>query len=171
MHRLILIFSICLQHLAFSQEKDSTLITIKSTNLSEDMSISLTKDDELLMIIYNSSDSAKELASPLLEYRFNFNDSVKHDSIIWSHQKNQSKEYLLFLIELDSDKTNLEIEPVFRLHYNQIINCFKNKNYSCLESYLGDEDLLGFQNFIVPSKINLNGRHKLDKYNYTIILE
>ena len=154
-----------------SQNIDSTKITISSTDLSEDMEYSLTRDDELLLFIYEYSDSNKTLKEPLLAHRFNFNDNIKLDSVNWVHSTNGSIKYILFLIELDSEKTNFGIDPIVRLYFKELLNCFMNKDYFCIENYLGDEDLLGVRICSIRDQIRFEGRHKLDKYNYSITLE
>ena len=152
-----------------AQGVDSSQIIISSSNLSEDMNYSLTKDDELLLLIYEFNDSIKSLKSPVLVHRFNLNEHKKSDTINWV--KPVSNNFLLFLIELDSDKTNFEIDPVVRVYFEEIQTCFTKRDYYCLEQYLGDEDLLGVKQLSTPTNLSFKGIHKLDKYVYSVSLK
>lgn len=161
---LILPFS----NIGLSQTIDTTTIKVSSSNLSEDMKFSLTKDDELLLLVYNNNSLDNKLSSPITKHGFNFNDSIKESSFKWIHAKDSIMSLKLFLIEIDSDKTISEIEPSIRIHHAQLEKCFLNKDYGCIQNYIGDEDILGVKEFSIPTSLNIKGIHKLDKYEYSI---
>jgi hypothetical protein len=79
---------------SYSQSNYTTNITISSSNLSEDMKYSLTKDDELLLI-YKMADTNKTLSKPLFLNRFNFNDSIKEKKNIGSFKPSGQKPSVL----------------------------------------------------------------------------
>lgn len=148
-------------------QNDTIQIFISSSNLSEDMKFSATKDDELLLIIYSLSDSSTTLGPPLFMERCSLSLNKMKDTLNWVKPQLEDP-YALFLIELDSDKTNFEIDPVLRVYYNEIIQCKKLKNYTCIEQYMGDEDILGTYLGNLNSAIQLKGTHKLDKFDFTL---
>lgn len=152
----------------FSQNPDTTTITIKSSDLSEDMKYSFTRNDELLLLIYQFNDSNQTLENPLVIERFNFNDSIKEKTLVKLNPKLKNQKLICFLVEIDSEKTNFEIDPVIRVYHKELINCLTQRNYTCIEQYIGDEDLLGASCIKIPSSINFEGRHKLDKFKYSI---
>tara|TARA_B110000211_G_scaffold211183_1_gene249841 strand:+ start:2550 stop:3068 length:519 start_codon:yes stop_codon:yes gene_type:complete len=156
---------------SYSQNTDTTCVIISSSNLSEDMRFSLTKDDELLLLVYQVTDTNKTLDKPLFLNRFNFNDSIKTKTFYWPHINLQDKKLVFYLIEIDSDKTSLAIDPIVRTYHFQLNKCFSQRDYTCIEKYLGDEDLLATNYFNLPSIINIKGIHKLDKYQYSIIFK
>ncbi|MEQ9167033.1 MAG: hypothetical protein RLO12_12315 [Fulvivirga sp.] len=155
---------------------DSISIKISAINLSEDLSVISTKNDELLILIYELKDTAA-LSEPVLQKQFNVDKSNPSRLIYWNNF-NQSavKKYLLVLVERDSDVSTEQIEPVLRVHHKEINDAFRQKNYSEIEKYLGDEDILGFYEFSAKelsnnSFIKFKGTYKMDRYEYIIQFE
>lgn len=155
---------------------DSISIKISAINLSEDLSVISTKNDELLILIYELKDTAA-LSEPVLQKQFNVDKSNPSRLIYWNNF-NQSavKKYLLVLVERDSDVSTEQIEPVLRVHHKEINDAFRQKNYSEIEKYLGDEDVLGFYEFSAKelsnnSFIKFKGTYKMDRYEYIIQFE
>lgn len=155
---------------------DSLKLTIKAINLSEDMSRLSTKNDEILILLYELKDSL-ELDQFLFSKQLKL-DEKNRSKIVWfSTNKELSKSRLiLFLIEQDSGTPMEQIDPVIRVHYRPIINAYKSGDYLEIEKYLGDEDVLGIKticelNTETPVQFSFNGIHKLDKYEYSISIE
>lgn len=151
-------------------QPDTTTIkvTVSSSNLSEDLTIASSKSDELILLIYEFSDESEELNKPTLVRNFNLREGKMETSFDWKTANGISQNYLLFLIEVDSDKSDLQIDPILRIHHRRIIERFENRDYLGIEKYLGDEDLLGYRKFSVPSTHQLRGVYKLDKFDYSI---
>lgn len=155
--------------------KDSLRIIVDAIDLSEDMSRLSTKNDELLILIYELQDS-------LILDQFLFSKELKLDEknrskTTWfSTNKNLTKSKLLFLlIEQDSETPIEQIDPIVRIHYQQIIKAFESGNYIEIEKFLGDEDVLGIKTISKLSnrtsiKFRFSGIHKLDKFEYVIRL-
>ncbi|MEQ8241813.1 hypothetical protein [Fulvivirga sp.] len=155
---------------------DSISIKISAINLSEDLSVISTKNDELLILIYELKDTAA-LSEPVLQKQFNVDKSNPSRLIYWNNF-NQSavKKYLLVLVERDSDVSTEQIEPVLRVHHKEINDAFRQKNYNEIEKYLEDEDVLGFYEFSAKelsnnSFIKFKGTYKMDRYEYIIQFE
>ncbi|KXX70744.1 hypothetical protein [Flammeovirga sp. SJP92] len=155
---LLLIYNV-----SWSQKTEITL-SISSSDLSEDFSILSSKNDELLFLVYEDKDDV--LDNPVLMKEFNF-DSTQMD-ISFFHQLDLSKSYVYFLIELDSRRNHLQIDPIIRLHYKKIAHCFRESDYLCVEEYLEDEDVLGIGTFKIPTANEIEGVYKIDSYKYKI---
>ncbi|MEO9483002.1 MAG: hypothetical protein ABJG47_06130 [Ekhidna sp.] len=152
-------------------DTSSVKIMVASTNLSEDLSVASSKNDELLLLIYEFSEKVDKLGEPVFIKSFDFREDRMNAIFDWTILKSKKENYLFFLIERDSDKSELQVDPVLRIHSESIIECFDNRDYLCIEKYLGDEDLLGYKRFSVPSEHELNGVYKLDRFNYTITFQ
>ena len=144
-------------------------IVINAIDLSEDLSRFSTKNDEILVLIYALKDSSS-LQAPLLSSKHFFDAKKWVDSLSFGKWRPMNDQKLIFFfIEQDSDLSIEQIDPVIRVHYKQLTKYYNDNNYSKIEKYLGDEDLLGVK---VLENINTNfkfsGIHKLDKYEYQI---
>ncbi|MTI40859.1 hypothetical protein [Fulvivirga lutimaris] len=158
------------------QDGDSISITISAINLSEDLSVISTKNDELFILIYELKDTIA-LGEPVLQKQFNVDKSNPSRLIHWNNfSRSTAKKYLLILVERDSDISTEQIEPVLRVYHKEISDAFRQKNYSEIEKYLGDDDVLGFYEFSVKelsnnSFIKFKGTYKMDRYEYIIHFE
>ena len=155
---------------------DSLYLSIEAINLSEDMSRLSTKNDEILILIYELKDSL-ELDQFLYNKHLKLDDKNRSKKVWLSTNRELSKSRLiLFLIEQDSETPIEQIDPIIRVHYKQIINAYKSGNYLKIEKYLGDEDVLGIKTISkldseTPAQFNFKGIHKLDKYEYSVSIE
>ena len=135
-------------------------LSITAHNLSEDMSTLSTKNDEILVFIYDYSDTNK-LVEPIFSKKLIFDEEIKTHHIVF--QKNATS--VLFLIEEDSYKNSKQIEPLVRAHFKELM---KHPTYTEIQKYLGDDDLLGFQIITINTlSFEMKGRYKLDKYHYS----
>ena len=150
---------------------DSVNVKILSTDLSEDMSVVSSKNDELLILVFKFSDSLGQLSKPSFIQEFVFDERQMEMEGFWLTNRSDSMAYLFFLLELDSKKTEVQISPVLRVHYKRVIECYNQRDYNCIQKFLGDEDVLGYGYFTVPSKHELNGVYKLDRYTYRVEFE
>lgn len=86
------------------------------------------------------------------------------------------KPLLLFVLEQDSDLPAQKIDSTLRISHLAIRKEFTAKNYTGIEKYLQDEDILGIKSISKlmcpqPYEINFTGFYKLDKYDYRIQIE
>jgi hypothetical protein len=150
----------------------SLQLTITANNLSEN----LTGNDEIFIIGYQHNDSLN-LGAALFWKKFEFtrtNFSQRFQSNYKPNGVGQS--LILFLIEQDSEIPFERIEPSIRLHCREILKEFRARNYSGIELYLGDDDVLGYKvippmDCYKPVVIEIAGIYKLDRYEYLIKVE
>ncbi len=159
----------------YRSSKNDLNISINAIDLSEDMSLLSTKNDEVLILIYTFTNSGV-LDSPVLSKELVFDKRIRLKEVEFSPNKNLLKDGgLFFLIEKDSEATIEQLDPIIRIHYQKIIRAFESKDYLEIERYLGDDDLLGVQ--VIPElgntpiQLKFSGTHKLDSYDYQITLE
>ena len=97
------------------------------------------------------------------------------DTIYYNGLKNiLNKNLILFLIEMDTEKKLEEIEPLLRKNYRELLKAYSTKNYSVIEKYLGDDDLLGIKvipNFKNPETIEWSDIYRMDRFSYELILK
>lgn len=147
-------------------------VTVTSDNLSEN----LTGNDEILVICYLYRDSLT-LDEPLFTQKLRINSknlSRKFQLKLNKDIVNQSM--LLFLIEQDSETPLQQIDSTLRVNYRDVMVEFKKRNYSGIEKYLGDEDILGYEmisamDYNAPNLYHFSGVYKLDKFEYWLKIE
>ena len=152
-----------------TSQKDSILITVKSGNLSEDM----THNDELLFMGYLTKSSGT-LDSAVLRKRLTLDSQNMTKSFQWHvDQSVLGQDLMLFILEQDSDTPIEQIDAILRIHYKPIVNAFKNRSYSEIEKYIGDEDILDCRvlNILTPTEFNFRGVYKMDRYDYSVKIE
>jgi len=145
---------------------------IKAFDLSEDMSVLSTKNDEILIILYEQIDSIN-FSEPLVGKRLLFDSNNLIRSFDFPVKRELTNANLvLFLIELDYETPVEQIDPVIRIHHREITKAFFNMDRSSIEKYLGSEDILGIQKITeLPTDFYLSGVYKLDRYEYQISIE
>lgn len=141
-------------------------LTVSSTDLSEDMSLSSTKNDELLLLIYKVENDSAVLKELVYDTAFVFDKDHKVIQLEWLGQENSK--YLYFLLEMDSDKTSVQLDPVLRVYYKEVLAAFNKRDYTGIEKYLGDEDVLVANYFTIPYEHVYKGVYKADKYHYSL---
>jgi hypothetical protein len=141
-------------------------LTVSSTDLSEDMSLGSTKNDELLLLIYKVENDSAVLKELTYDTAFVFDKDHRVIQLEWMGQNNSK--YLYFLLELDSDKTSIQLDPVLRVYYKEVLAAFNKRDYTAIEKYLGDEDVLVANYFTIPHAEDHKGVYKADKYHYAL---
>ncbi len=141
-------------------------LRVSSTDLSEDMSLSSTKNDELLLLIYKIENDTTPLRELVYDTAFVFDKDRRVIQLEWMGQENSK--YLYFLLELDSDKTSVQLDPVLRIYYKEVLAAFNKRDYTAIEKYLGDEDVLVANYFTIPHAEDHKGVYKADKYHYSL---
>lgn len=84
------------------------------------------------------------------------------------------KNLIFFIIEIDTDRKLELIEPQIRKNYNALLNAFTIKDYSMIEKYLKDDDILGIkiiENFERETILEISDIHRMDRYHYLIQLK
>ena len=132
-----------------------------------------TKNDELLILIYEANDLNK-LSEALLTKRLQLDGTHRSKTVQVSIDYEIVNSRILFiLIEQDSETPIEQIEPIVRIQYPKIMEAFQANDYTELEKYLGDEDLLGIKiiskwDVNNQAKFKMSGIHKLDRYEYLV---
>ena len=132
-----------------------------------------TKNDELLILIYEYQDSTT-LSAPLFKKAFTVRAIGKSHTFFFDRVELIKGKNLLFLmIEQDFDRPIEQIDPVVRVQYKALLNAFKNRDYQKIKRFLGNEDLLGFRLIKAfqsgePTHFKIEGVHKLDFYDYNV---
>lgn len=116
------------------------------------------------------------LSEPILSSNFKLDETNLSRKISLSRSSLIGNNLLFILIERDSETPIEQIDPIIRVHYNEIYRVFKERNYIEIEKYLGDEDILGMKmisNFEETTivEFEMKGVHKMDKYEYRIKIE
>ena len=153
--------------------KDSVSVVVEALNLSEDMSRLSTKNDELLLLLYKMG-PAETLDKYIWNKQFVLDQSASKIQLSISKPLLEtSSTYLLVLIEQDSETPLEQIDPIIRVHYNQLLKAYKNRNYREIEKFIGDEDILGIKTITYQAQgaaieLRFTGMQRLDQYDYLL---
>lgn len=130
------------------------------------MSVLSTRDDEIILLVYDISTSDTSLVMSV-EHTF----TSRLEKII--HPVNGAdtllKDWLIVLIEMDSDRQANQMEKFVTPNLKLLTKYFHSNSYSNISTILGSDDLLGIQQF--PSNqdsITLSGVHRADMYEYVL---
>jgi hypothetical protein len=155
----------------FFSNNDSISVTINAINLSEDMSTLSSKNDEMLLLVYDFSDTSK-LSSPLLADYFVLDSATRKKQVQFSSIE-ASHDVILVLAELDTDKAPEQVEKLIRKNFFLIMDCLDKKDLIALQKYIGDDDIIGIKVIKEVDRtkgidFSFQGRYKLDKFLYKI---
>ncbi|MGZ4056903.1 MAG: hypothetical protein ACXVPU_03955 [Bacteroidia bacterium] len=152
---------------------DSVDLIIQSTNLSEDMSTVSSNDDEILVLIYNYSDSTIT-GKPILSKYFVLNKNKMSDTIHYADKiTGFNNNIIFFLLEIDTDKKPEVIEASVRANFKGLIKAYQKRDYTEIEKYIGDDDVLGIKNIEDlkskrPGYFEFSDIYKMDRFSYHI---
>ena len=145
-------------------------IFIEAKDLTEDLSDFSTQNDEILFLLYSQDDTTSPLILIATDFHIFQKDSMTYTLLI--PRSEEFNNVILIIIELDTDKTIEQIDPVVRAHSNNIYKKYIEKDRIGMETYLGDDDLIGYHiiskkqlqkcNFSFISK----GYQFMDRYEY-----
>lgn len=153
-------------------KSDSLWVTVTSNNLSEN----LTGNDEVLVMCYLYRDSVT-LDELLFGQKLRINaKNLSRKFQIKLNKDIGERSMLLFLLEQDSETPLLQIDSMLRVNHRDIMTEFKKRNYTGIEKFLGDEDVLGYKmisalDYNAPNLYSFFGVYKLDKYEYWVKIE
>ena len=144
---------------------------LRAIDLSEDFGPLSSKNDEILILIYEAT-SAPYLNPPILAQKIVFGSTHSSMSGFFEHGKDS---LIVYLIELDFDNSIEQIDPVIRIHHELLPQLFRNQDYNELERYFSGKDLLGLKEILLKKETEGNqvvfkGRHKMDAYHYELTL-
>ncbi len=177
---LVFIFLLFLGSSLFAQEGNDSVhlrLTISSTDLSEDMSQLSSGNDELILLVYESSFAG---ARPVFTQEFIFDKKVKkktfeinYTDFKWKTRANVEPTVSIYLVERDSKNSIERIEAPITVYQNEILELFKTKKTVELEKYLGDEDLLLACKFRLYNHNSCKNSYinNLDSYSYKVAFE
>lgn len=153
----------------------SLTIALEGIDLSEDLSVVSSKDDELILMIYPYND-ASILSVPLVLRELKTDVNHRNKSITIDSLYPGAEQWILFLLERDSERSLEQIDPVLRIHFRKIIEEFEKRDYYGIENYLEDEDVLGYAVFatselIAGKPLSFKGIYKMDGYHYQLLLQ
>ena len=134
------------------------------------MSTLSTQNDELILLIYENTQQPT-LSSPLLAKTFVLSSSNREVNIPFN-LSSKPEHLVIFLLEMDTDKNIEQIEPVIRVHYEQMMK--DGLTYNDVSKYLGDDDILGYYKGEWTKKklaVSFSGVQKMDRYDYEVGLE
>ncbi|MCB9262476.1 MAG: hypothetical protein H6607_08895 [Flavobacteriales bacterium] len=145
-------------------------LTLKAENLSEDLSFLSTKNDEVIWFVYSSIDS-NTLGNRLFVDSLVFDDSTRSKTYLFDADSLKGKKLTFFVYEIDFETPIYKLDTITQNHYKDLIEVFKQNDYSKLREFLGSEDMLGYHVLtnLTPEQshtFEISGIHKADKYKY-----
>ena len=130
----------------------------------------------MIILSYLYDNDSSNLNEPLFREKLKFYPKTGTKQFNCKLKKDISDQRtLLFLIEQDSELSIADMDSAVRINHRDIIREFNNRNYTGVEKYLGDEDVLGFRviqklKSFEPNVFSFSGIYKLDKYEYQVKL-
>ena len=153
-------------HLA-AQYDPSVEVLIHGLNLSEDMSTLSSRNDELLLLIYGYDDSLK-VDLPLTSAYFVLDSANRKKTV---RVPCQSSTAVLLLLELDTNRTPEQLEPLVRKNLNAVLRLARKGDRMGIQKLIGDDDVMGYRilpKLCDPQSFSISCRFKLDKYAYGV---
>lgn len=143
-------------------------LQVSAHDLAEDNTLS-TQNDELLLIAYEACDMTVD--EPIAMTQWTLTKDSPRGSVEIKSVGNVSCPLLVFLIEVDTDRSPMMIEAVCRVHSKKLLQAFETKDRAEIRRYLGDDDLIGAVKWEVSSlsePITFTGIHLFDRYEYDL---
>jgi hypothetical protein len=161
---------------AGSEPKTSLRVAITAFDLSEDGARFYTKNDEVVILSYIVPDDTNSTPTLIGSNYFVFDSLNRSMNFMTdSFAQPQGGKFCVALIEMDDDKTKEQVEPVMRLNFRKINDEFENHDLVGLQTYLGDNDLLGIiylstekQKVEKENPAFITGQHLFDTYKYEL---
>lgn len=154
------------------EHPDSLKIKIVAKNLSEDMHMLSTHDDEIALLIFNRVDS-NTYGDCVLSLTHTFGDSSTEYTSVRMLPDTLTELLDIWLIERDQEIPIKELCDRIKKNHKRLKSAFLDTKYSSIRKYLGDEDILGCTTIQTPelaghSTVQISGVHRADKYAYSI---
>lgn len=148
-------------------------IEINGQNLSEDMGVLSSMNDEIIFQIYQLEDSSV-LDNPIVSEILLFDEKNRiHNVDLIADKLNEEKRYLLLLVEYDTAKPAEQRNPIWRIYHQKIRDLYQAGDRLAIAKYIGNDDLLGLKQLtgstmLTGTTIKFKGFHNMDKYLYQI---
>lgn len=142
--------------------------TIEAINLSEDMSIVSSKNDEICFFIYQNTDSGFKQPSI---YRHNAIYDKTHYIHSFRITQPSLKSVTLVMIEEDSDRSIQVIDSIVANNLDSLKVFHIKEDYTNIRRILGDDDVLSMvelPEITTQTRYSIFGIHKMDKYEYAV---
>ncbi|MBO6517869.1 MAG: hypothetical protein JJ975_15090 [Bacteroidia bacterium] len=167
--------------ITLNEDIEPKRITLYTSNLSEDMNMLATQNDEIVVLLYyhphGNMDTVQLVSS---EYHVFTNIDTLH-TYSWTPAEEEDDDYYtLVMIEEDNETPIPILDSAIRSNWLRLKTDFQADNYSGIRQYLGDEDILGVTSFTwttLPTfenrrsaRFSIKGVHKMDKYRYDVII-
>ena len=148
-------------------------INILAHNLSEDLSVLASNNDEILFLLFSLEDSK---ALSLLSKYIIFDATNTKDNIPFDFEKLQSSDLLFIMLEIDTDKEISEVERLVEQNLKPLQAAIENQDRIAQKEILGDDDILGIKLITAEElsslhKFRIQGFHKVDQFEYEFILK
>ncbi len=152
---------------------DSVRFMLLADNLTEDVSRVSSGNDEMLFLLYSTQDSLQSFQL-IGKQLFVFDKSQKtHEQRIAAQWL--KNEWLILLLEIDSERSVDELEAWVRQHLPIIVTAYRKKQTEQLRKLLGDEDLIAIELFPADSRLvkefTFRGVHLFDEYQYRLKIQ
>lgn len=153
---------------SIDSKKGANFITISSDNLSEDMSVLSTKNDEIMFLIFPAEGENQN--TPLISLIATIDpEHATHQREI--HLDTNAGPYWVLLIEQDSENNIDDIVKLLRDKLSELKRYHDAQSYKDIEYILGDDDVLYIEKhkeINASTQIEIKGIHKVDRYSYFI---
>ncbi len=142
-------------------------------DLTEDVSRISSKNDELILLVYNETTNLL-FHKVLYQDYFTIDKLYQTKSFAINDSIIENSKLTFVLIEIDTKKTLTQIEPVVSLNLEQLRNAKLSGNIFALKEVLGDDDLIGIKSVSLSElgkkdiNVDFKGIHLFDSYNYGI---
>lgn len=154
---------------------DSIILRVQALDLTEDMSLVSSKNDEVVILIYEVIDSLKQVKLVSIG-SFVLTNQKNNRKLAWANSENLSgKVFSIVIVERDTEESNSQIESTVKSKYFEIKDHFVKQGNFKIEKYLSDNDIIGIKAVHDFDKIDkldfeFSGFFKLDKYIYQMTL-
>ncbi len=170
--RLFCFLFLFLSGFSLSQTSNSIEIKIEAFNLSEDMSVLSTRNDEIIFQIYQYN--AYILDEPIFISTSVFDEQNRVQLFKFdANLLNKESDYLVLLIENDYERSDEQRNSVIRIHHKSIFELYNHDEILAMDKYLDTDDLLGMK--IISNaeiwnsrSVQFEGVQNLEKYKYEI---
>lgn len=142
-------------------------LLFEAYNLSEDMSIISTHDDELVLFIV-SQDTISFIGDTTISivpsrFQRRYETSIVDSSILFD----------VILFEIDSRRKSDDFIPVVAIERDKLKDLFEANDYQGIRRLIQEDDLLFYKQVTAVELlrgVEISGAHKGDRYHYSIRL-
>ena len=142
-------------------------VILFANDLSEDMSILSSGNDEIVLLIYSimNGDTSLILSADktIPSRKFAVSLRPRLDTSFFYTP------WIVVLLEVDTDRTSIELEPLVTPNLERLTSLHHEQAYNALSQILGDDDLLAIQPLDSSEQwITMKGILRADMYAYKL---